>query len=204
MATIRNLYRGMNRLSDLFEKVIKIVLFLLVISCALDLAFQVLYRFVLVHYVSFRATWTTEYAQDAIIWITYLTVGLCVKNNSMASVNLLFDRLQGKAKYALYYLTRAIILVFLVVGLKYGWINIQAMSNWNSTNLHLPGWILHGAPFMGCILMLYEVIVDILGTVCGELKPFVGRGKAVEDEPPMELTEGEKETLEAMKRELEE
>ena len=40
-----------------------------------------------------------------------------------------------------------------------------------------------------------------------EARPLIkrgDRGKAVEDEPPMELTEGEKETLEAMKRELEE
>ncbi len=204
METVRKLYKGMNRFSDTCEKILRVILFALVLSCAFDLAFQVLYRFILVHYVNFKATWTTEYAQDAIVWVTYLTVGICYKENTMASVNLLFDRLQGKAKYALYYLTRAIVIIFLIVGLKYGWANIQAMSNWNSTNLHLPGFVLHGAPFLGCILMSYEVIVDLLGTICGELKPFVGRGTPIKEEAPMELTAEEQETLDAMNREIQE
>lgn len=202
MDAVRGLYRRMNRFSDLCERVIRIILFALVLSCAFDLALQVLYRFVLVHFVSFKATWTTEYAQDAIVWITYLTVGICYKENTMASVNLLFDRLHGRVKYALYWLTRIIVGVFLFVGLKYGWMNIRAMANWRSTNLHLPGFILHGAPFLGCILMTYEVVTDVIGTACGELTPFVGRGTPIEDEAPIELTQGERQALDEMNRQL--
>lgn len=199
MAAIRKAYTGMNRLSGLMQKIIEAILAVLVLSCAADLLLQVTYRFVLVHFVNFSCSWTTEYAQDAIIWITYFTVGICYKENTMASVNVLYDRMGRTGKMILYLVTRAVVIIFLYYGLKYGWAAIESVKNWTSTNLHLPGWMLHGAPFLGCILMAYEVLTELLGVFCGEIEPFVGRPV---EETEAELDENEKRILQSMEEDM--
>lgn len=107
--------------------------------------------------------------------MTYLAVGICYKENSMASINFLYDRLKPRSKMVLYLLTRVVVFIFLFVGLRFGWESIQSVSNYHTASLHLPGYMVYGAPFLGCILMTYEAIVDVLGVICGELLPFVGR-----------------------------
>lgn len=199
MSILKTIYHGGSKLSDGIEKILKALLVILAFGCAFDLLLQVIYRFILVYYVDFSLTWTNEIAQDFIVWMTYLAIGICYKENSMASVNLVYDKLKPRAKLALYLLTRVIIFVFLYVSLKYGWASIQSVSNWTSASLHLPGYLLYGAPFFGCILIAFEVIVDILGVLCGELVPFVCRQP---QEVQAELSEEEKHVLASMERDL--
>ncbi|MEA5012176.1 MAG: TRAP transporter small permease [Angelakisella sp.] len=199
MNIVKTIYHVGSKLSDMVEMVLKAILVFLAFGCAFDLLLQVVYRFLLVHFVSFSLTWTNELAQNFIVWMTYLAIGICYKENSMASVNLVYDKLKPRAKFILYLLTRVFIFIFLYVGLKYGWASIQSVSNWTSPSLHLPGYLLYGAPFFGCILMTFEVIVDVLGVLCGELVPFVCRQPEVVEE---ELSEQEKYALAAIEREL--
>jgi TRAP-type C4-dicarboxylate transport system permease small subunit len=196
MSVMQTLYKAMCKLSDRVQKILEFILVLLVASCAADLLLQVVYRFVLVKFVSFACTWTAEYAQDALIWITYFAVGICYKENSMASVNLIYDRLKGRQRLALYYVTRGIVLIFLGFGLRYGWAAIMAVNGWSSTNLHLPGYLLFSAPFVGCVLMLYETLTELVGVWSGALEPFVGRPQVEEER---ELTEQEKAVLETIR-----
>lgn len=199
MNVLRKAYFAGNKVSDLFQKVLKIIVALLVLGCAFDLLLQVVYRFVLVNIVDFSMTWTNEIAQDFIVWITYLTIGICYKENSMAAVNFIYDKLGPRAKMALYVITRAIIAVFLYYGLKYGMDSIQSVSGWRSASLQLPGFMLYGAPVLGCVLIAYEAIVEFIGVLCGELKPFTGRP---EPEEELELTDREKEILAAMEKDI--
>ena len=199
MEILKKLYHAGCKLSDMAEKVLKVVLVATVLASAFTLILQVVYRFILVYYVNFSCTWTNELAQDLIVWMTYLAVGICYKENSMASVNLIYDRLKPVSKTVLYLITRVLVFIFLFVGLKYGWDAIQSVKNWTSPSLHLPGYLLHGAPFLGCVLMTYEAVVDVLGVLCGELVPFVCRQPHEEE---AELTEDEKRILATMEKEL--
>ena len=158
-----------------------------------------LHRFVLIHFVNFSLTWTNELAQDLIVWITYLAIGICYKENSMASVNIVYDKLKPRGKLILYLITRVLIFIFLYCGIKYGIKSVQSVSNWRSPSLHLAGWTLYGAPLLGCVLIAYEAIIELCGVLCGELIPFVGRQPEVVEE---ELTEDEKRILEKMEHEI--
>lgn len=199
MSILKTIYHGTNKLSDGIEKILKIILVALALGCAFDLLLQVLYRFILVYYVDFSLTWTNEIAQDFIVWMTYLAIGICYKENSMAAVNLVYDKLKPRAKFVLYLLTRVIVFIFLYFGIKYSWASILSVSNYRSPSLHLPGWILYGAPFMGCVLIGFEAIVDLLGVLSGELEPFVCRQPVVVEE---ELTEEEKMVLASMRQDM--
>lgn len=193
--TMCKIYGILNKISGVVQKIIEGIVVLLVLSCAADLLLQVVYRFVLVHFVSWSCPWTTEYAQDALIWITYFMVGICYKEGSMASVNIIYDRLGKGGKVLLYFATRIIVIVFLAMGLKLGWDAIISMQNWTSTSLHLPGWMLYSAPFVGCILMAYELLTEMAGVCAGEIVPFVGRPPK---EAEIELTELEKKELKSI------
>ena len=199
MNVLKTIYRRGSKLSDMIEQVLKAILVFLAFGCAFDLLLQVLYRFVLVHFVSFSLTWTNEIAQDFIVWMTYLAVGICYKNNSMAAVNLVYDKLKPLPKFLLYLLTRGVVFIFLYFGIEYSWASILSVKNWTSPSLHLPGWILYGAPFLGCVLIAFEVVVDVLGVLCGELVPFVCRQPEVEAET---ISSEERRVLAAMQREL--
>lgn len=191
-SALGKVYGILDRISNIIQKVLEGIVVLLVISCAADLLLQVVYRFVLVHFVSWSCPWTTEYAQDALIWITYFMVGICYKEGSMASVNFIYDRMGESGKKVLYIVTRIIVVIFLVMGLKLGWDAIISMWNWTSTSLHIPGYLLYSAPFVGCILMSYEVLTEVIGVCAGTVQPFVGRPPSEEE---IELTEEEKKEL---------
>ncbi len=198
--TLHGVYNVLDKISNIIQKIIEAIVVLLVLSCAADLLLQVVYRFVLVHFVSWSCPWTTEYAQDALIWITYFMVGICYKEGSMASVNFIYDRVGKRGKLILYFLTRIVVMIFLVMGLKLGWDAIVSMLNWTSTSLHLPGYLLYSAPFVGCILMSFEVIVEMFGVCSGDLEPFVGRPPV---EIEIELTAEEKRELQYIESGLE-
>lgn len=199
MKGLTPVYRIGKQLSDQIEKVLKILLVILAFGCALDVLLQVVYRFIIIRFVTLSLTWTNEMAQNLIVWMTYLAIGICYKENSMAAVNLVFDKLKPRPKLVLYFITRAIIVVFLFFSIKYGIASVQSVSNWKSPSMHLPGIFLYGAPVVGSVLIGVEVLVDLLGVMCGELVPFVCRQPEEEEE---ELTAEEIRTLAAMEREL--
>lgn len=175
MEAIRKLYGGMSKFSDYAQKALHVILAFLMVSCAAALFFQVIYRFIIIKFVSFSFPFTEEYARYALIWSTYLSVGLCFKEGTMASVNILYDRLKGRPKLALYLFTRIFIFIFLIIGIKYGMRAVANNAIFKSPTLRLPGIYLYSAPLVGCILMVYEVFTEMVGVVSGVLEPFVGR-----------------------------
>ena len=94
MNVVRKVYHGMNKVSGIGQKILEAVVAFLVLTCALDLFFQVIYRFIIIKFFSFSFPFTEEYARYALIWLTYLCAGMCFKNGSMASVNFVYDRLK--------------------------------------------------------------------------------------------------------------
>lgn len=181
MEGIRKLYHGMNKVSEVGQKILEAVCAFLMITCALDLFFQVVYRFVLINFVTISFPFTEEYARYALIWTTYLCAGMCLKNGSMASVNIIYDRVKPGLRKVLYFLTRIMFVVFLVVGIKYGYKATMFNVIYKSPVMRVPGVFLYSAPMVGCILMMYELVTEILGVIVGEIVPFVGRPEPVDE-----------------------
>lgn len=180
MNGIRKIYNVLNKISDFIERKLKAVIGVLIFTCAFTLLLQVVYRFILVRFVTLPLTFTEEYARYALIWSTYFSLGICFKEGSMASVNFIYDRLKPRPKLVLYYVTRIIVLMFLVIGLVYGAKATQNNLIYNSPSMRIPGVFLYSAPFVGCALMIYEVIIEIIGVICGEIEPFAARKIAEE------------------------
>ncbi|MDR2391484.1 MAG: TRAP transporter small permease [Planctomycetota bacterium] len=166
------LYHAMDRLSNAVNRLLGVIAGVLIALCTAALLFQVLYRFVIVKFFSFSFPFTEEFARYALIWASYLCLGMCLKEGSQSSVNFLYDRLRGGPRLALYCVTRFFVVIFLVVAVYYGAVIVGNNSFFKSTTLRIPGFYLFSAPVAGCALMIYEVITELLGVLCGELEPF--------------------------------
>lgn len=166
------LYTALENVSQRINKVLEYLVSFLVVTCAAALFFQVIYRFIIIRFVSFSFPFTEEYARYALIWLTYLSIGICYKEGSMASVNLLFDKLNGKSRLMLFILTRLVILIFLVAAMTYGIRFVQNNLIFRSATLGIPGLFLQSAPFVGSVLILFEWLVETTGVLTGRIEAF--------------------------------
>lgn len=166
------LYAALEKASQRINKVLEYLVSFLVVTCAAALFFQVIYRFIIIKFVSFSFPFTEEYARYALIWLTYLSIGICYKEGTMASVNLLFDKLNGKSKLALYILTRLIVLIFLIAAMTCGIRYVNNNQIFRSATLKIPGLFLQSAPFVCSVLLMFEWLVETAGVLTGRIEPF--------------------------------
>ena len=60
----------------------------------------------------------------------------------------------------------------LAVAVYYGLYIVQTRMMFKSSILRAPGYTLYSAPVIGCILVTYEVITEMIGVFSGILEPF--------------------------------
>ncbi len=169
------IYLFLNRISSIVQKILECFAAICILSGLFSVFFQVIYRYIIVKFVSFSFPFTEEFARYTIVWMTYLLAGVCLKEGSLVSLNLVYDRVHGTMKYVLYYATRALMILFLYIIIRYGIKYLPQALLYKSPILRLSGLYLYMMPVLGSVLMLYETIVDILGVACKEIAPFTAR-----------------------------
>jgi len=143
----------------------------------LTIVFQVLYRFVIVKFVSFSIPFTEELARYLLMWITYLILGVCFKEGMHASVSFLSTALPKRGKLALYFFIRAAMLVFLGIVLARG-IRITGRSwHYMTPTLEWPMAVLYMAVVVGAVLMILQVLLELYGVLTGREEPFATEKK---------------------------
>ena len=179
---LKAIYAGLSRISDIMQKIIEVILAILIATSLFDLLFQIAYRFIIIKFVALHASFTEEYARYAMIWIAYLGISVCFKEGTMPTLNLLTDAFKGKAKYVLYVITRILMLMFLYVGIRYGFAQVINMLNYRSPVMYIPGVFLYSAPFIACVLLLFEMIIErttsihsLSGLICS-MRPDIEEG----------------------------
>lgn len=175
MDSVKKLYFSLAKFSDKLSRVLEIISAILIAACTLTLLFQVLYRFVIIKFFSFSFPFTEEFARYALIWSVYFIIGVCLKEGTQASVNFVYDRLKLPAKTVLYYITRVFMAVFLTITVIYSVKVIQNYSFFRSSTLRVPGAFLFSAPLVGCALMAFETLVEVLGVITKVIEPFGSR-----------------------------
>lgn len=185
---LRPTYLALAKVSRIMTRIVEAIIALLIATCALDVVYQVAYRFIIVKFFTISSPFTEEYARYAMIWSAYLGIALCFREANMPSLNLLHDALKGIYKYVLYAVVRILILIFLVIGIRWGYSAMINMQNYRSPVMMLPGIMLYSAPFAACVMLAFEFVVDVIGVVSGELQPFQGRTPVDSSEIHMEAT----------------
>ena len=172
---VKNIYFFLCKVSDILQKPLEFLIAFFMYAGVLAIVFQVLYRYVLVRIFTFSFPYTEEFSRYALIWMTFLGAGIVLKEGTLISLSLLYDRLRGISKYALYYVTRVLMLFFMFAVIRYGIDFLPFAQMFRSPVLGISGVFLYMMPVVGCILMSYETIVDVFGVISGEQEPFTRR-----------------------------
>lgn len=169
---MKNLYYRLNKISNAICRILTVLIVGIVIVNAGSVFLQVINRYIIVKVSDFSFPWTEELARYSMIWLCYLALPIVYREGSMAQLDLIFDRLGKKGKMVLYVITRILCLMVLAVAVYYGLYIVQTRMMFKSSILRAPGYTLYSAPVIGCILVTYEVITEMIGVFSGILEPF--------------------------------
>ena len=171
------LYRKLKRAGDRLDRILERLAVIMLALLVATIAFQVLYRFVIVKIVAFSFPFTEEFARYLLMWITYVVLGVCFKDGMHSGVSFLSSALPRKGKLVLFTLIRTAMLGFMGVVLVKG-LQITSKSwNYTTPTLELPMAVLYLAVVVGAVLMLLQIILEMLGVFTGEIEPFATENK---------------------------
>lgn len=172
MKTLGKTYDVMHSISNIICKILEVFVVLIVVINAGTVLLQVLNRYVIVKISDQSFAWTEELARYSLIWLCYIALPLCMREGSMAQLDMVYDRLGKKGRFILYILTRILMFSFLYVCITLGYKVVLSRLVYKSSMLRAPGLLLYSAPVVGCILTAYEVFTEFVGVLAGKLLPF--------------------------------
>lgn len=170
--TLKQIYRLMHQVSNYICSAISAISFGLVLLCTLTVLLQVINRYVIVRYTNYSATFTDELARFLLIWISYTAVALCLREGSMAQVDIIYSRLNKKGRVAMFLFTRVVMGFVLYVIIRHGFWFTAKKGSYHSAMLNIPGNILYATVPIGGVLLAYEWLTELFGVLSGEVEPF--------------------------------
>lgn len=173
----KQLYKGMHFVSNLLCKLTGAVSFVFVVLCTLTVLLQIINRYVIVKVSNYSATFTDELARFLFIWISYTAVSMCLREGSMAQVDMIYTRLSKKGRLLLYLFTRIVMGIVLYIIIRYGFWFAGKKKAYHSTMLNIPGNILYATVPIGGVLLAFECLTELVGVLSGELEPFAAKEK---------------------------
>jgi TRAP-type C4-dicarboxylate transport system permease small subunit len=172
-AFLLQLYQCLKKIRDGLDKVLEPTVVWMMVLLVATITFQVLYRFVIVKIFSFSFPFTEEAAIFLMIWSTYLTIAICLKEGMHASVNIIPDRLPDKYKRILYFIVRFLMVAFILFVIDQGTALVSRSFIFTSPTLRLPMAYIYLAPVVGGGLMLFQILVELLEVAVNKTAPFI-------------------------------
>ena len=156
--------------SHLEEYLIAILLILLTVLMLL----QIVMRYVFSHSLS----WPEELCRYCFVYITFLTLGYCVRRNSMLKLDIIQEILPKKVWSVLQAIVHLVSLAFFLCMLVYSFDLLASMQKTNrvSAALGIPYTYIYLSTVVGFALALIRSVQAILGPIV----KFVTKKKEVE------------------------
>lgn len=147
----------LEKISEILNKVSKILLCVFMAVMCIDVLFGVLNRFVF----KFPVAWTDEIARYLMIWITMLGSSIALKVGAHIGFSYVFERL-GKAKKAAFVLGNLMSIFFLSIGSVYGFALCSSQMSQISPALRISMSIPYSAIPIGCSIMIFHLSLSTL------------------------------------------
>lgn len=171
-------YHQLKKIRDRMDNVIEHMIAIMLMLLLATVSFQVIYRFVIVKFVSFSFPFTEELAIYLMVWVTYLAIGICLKEGMHATVTILSDRIANdRIKYLLYFVLRTLMVFFVLFVIYIGTDLALASFIFKTPTLRIPMAFIYLAPVVGSALMLYQMIVEFLGVILNKEDPFANKSE---------------------------
>jgi len=173
VAATKNWYEKLKHVRDVIDAALEPIIVVMLALLLAAVSFQVLYRFIIVKLFSFSFPFSEELAIWLLVWITYLSIGICLKEGMHAVVDILIKKLKPRNQAFLYIVLRLFMTAFLLLVVVVGTDLAVSSYNFKSPTMQLPMTFLYLAPVVGSCLMLFQILVEFLG-VCFHDQEFFG------------------------------
>lgn len=172
MENAKSLYHTLSKIEDKIYRVVEIFGAVLMSVAFISIFMQVLYRYILCKFCNLPLSFTEELARYCFFWIVYLLLPDIVKAGMEASNTFLPERLKGKAQTTLFIIVRTICVIIAVIAFIYSFKALNTYWNFTSPVMQLPGFFMYGPVVMGLGMVVVHYAIEMIGFICGEVKPF--------------------------------
>jgi len=172
-----SIYSVMHMISNVLAKVLFGIIVSLVVINFGAVFLQVVNRYIIVKISDITFSFTDELARYSMVWVTYAALCLCLREGSMAQLDLIYDRLGKRGKIVMYLIGRILMCVFIFIVLKFGIYIMEIRKMYRTSMMNLPGPVLYAAPVVGSVLLFFEMLTELAGVFSGDLDPFTAGKK---------------------------
>lgn len=116
--------------------------------------------------------WPEEVALIIMTWITFLGAYQCTVEGSHLKMTFLEDKVPTKFKSVMNIMAKTLVLLFLLVTNIWAYPFIQSVGSTLMPITGLPMWIPYGMIWLGCFLMLLEVLVQTVMDISKTVRTF--------------------------------
>ncbi|MBP3737077.1 MAG: TRAP transporter small permease [Lachnospiraceae bacterium] len=160
------MYKAYTNVTNLISKILgfitMIFLILMVIAC---------FAQVCVRNMGLSVPWIEEVSRYSQVWITFLGGSLAYKHSSLAAVELLKNKLKGKAGAILDLFIWVLCVTFFVLMVRHGFALASKMAMQITPSLKISKAYVYGAlPMGGCFMLLFslEHLINDIRTLTGK------------------------------------
>jgi len=105
-------------------------------------------------------SWSEELARYMAVWLTFLGAAYALRKQTLVAVEILYEKLQGISRKALYLFISVLILLFCYNLIRYGWAFANKFMAQKSPAMQIPkGLVYLSAPLCGILMVLYQIEV---------------------------------------------
>ncbi|NLN72517.1 MAG: TRAP transporter small permease subunit [Thermoplasmatales archaeon] len=170
--SLKNFYQRVSRINNTIDRLLEPIIAAMMTLLLLTVSFQVLYRFVIVKFFSLPLPFSEELALWLLIWITYLAIGICLKEGMHAAVDIVAKKLNRRVQVGFYFFLRFLMLILIITVIIVGLDLALGAIKFKSPTLRIPMTFLYLAPVVGAVLMLFQMFVEAVGVFSQEVLPF--------------------------------
>jgi len=148
------------KISDYIDSMVKWIIILIMILIPSAMSFQVVIRYVF----NYPLSWVEELVRAGFVWLVFMTTIAALKRGEIVAMDFFLLRLPRKLILICRILICVLILAFLAIvcysGVDMTWFTIKRGTL--TSALQMPQWIIYFALPMGCILMGFQIFLDML------------------------------------------
>lgn len=169
---LKGVYHSLSQIEENLHHILEVIVAVLMAVTTLDIIYQVLYRMVIIKFITIPSMFTEEFARYSIIWIMCLFLPICLKEGRFSAVTILIDRVHPRLKLAIYALVQLLTTIFVIVAFVYSFEILKSNHTFRSPSMQLPGIYIYSSIPVGMGLCLLQIAVECLGVFSGALSPF--------------------------------
>lgn len=147
-------------INDFIDGVVKWIIIVLMLFIPAVMVLQVIIRYIF----NYPLPWPEEAVRFAFVWLVFMTACAALRRGEVVALDYILVRLNRKVALCLTVLGSVLMMAFLMVafysGVDMTWFVYKKGTP--SPALAFPTWIVYISLPIGCCLMGYQILVDLL------------------------------------------